>query len=781
MAITFKTAQSLINTGFNQLSGQTLTLSGCTIIGNSGKFSYYTDQHNYYTARSVTDAAYVTGLTSCIANIGLNQQIIYRDTLGITGATDFIYNKSLPSLVFGTNNNALSIDSAIIGGNNNFIASGNTGSTILGGNNVILSAATYCNTVVIPNLAIWHTPAGSGNILAWNNISKKVYLTSGSSVMWGSIGGVLSGQTDLQNVLNDKLNINNFNFYTGTTAPNTYLGINACAVDSARLNNYLSTYYLNTGSTALCATTAGNALCLGGKLAICYITGATNGLYTVGSNVLMGGALTICTVLNGACFDIQGVNGMNMRTTGNTDINIDAQSCGGFAIKSQCGICPTFTDFTDAVGILGHAHVANGFAIYDNRTTGQTGIVYAADYSLNYVNRSLVDKQYVDTIATGLNVHTAVRVATTSGITIATAPAVIDGITLVNGDRVLIKNQGVGVTGHTDNGIYDFNGAGNSLTRSADYDGSPASEVSNGDLIPVITGLTQNSSIWALTTLNPIIVGVTSLIFSEFSTIIDVIAGQGIAITQVGGTHTVCVDLASNCGLMFCGSQLAVNSNIAGSCLNYISGVLNVCSGCFLAVNGTAVSATTAGNALCLGGLSASVYQTKSGIVTYTGTTAPNTYLCKTNFNTYTGTTAPATFALKSSINTYTGTTAPATFALKSSINTYTGTTAPNTFLSITALISVNTGNTYSIQSSDCGKILEFTNTGSTSIFLPTGLTTGFQFDVTNVGGGNKTFCACTGANIYSLCSHVILAGAYNMAAIYQSSTNNWVLSGNLC
>jgi len=98
---------------------------------------------------------------------------------------------------------------------------------------------------------------------------------------WGSIGGVLSGQTDLQNALNAKLNISAFNtysgttvpntyetisainIYTGTTAPNTFLGINACAADSAKLNNKLPAYYLNTGSTAICATTAINskALC----------------------------------------------------------------------------------------------------------------------------------------------------------------------------------------------------------------------------------------------------------------------------------------------------------------------------------------------------------------------------------------------------------------------------------------------------------------------------------------------------------------------------------------
>jgi hypothetical protein len=69
-------------------------LSGNTIIGGSARFKYATNQHSTYTARSVVDASYVTGLTANIHHIGSNQQIIYRDVSGITGATGFIYNKA---------------------------------------------------------------------------------------------------------------------------------------------------------------------------------------------------------------------------------------------------------------------------------------------------------------------------------------------------------------------------------------------------------------------------------------------------------------------------------------------------------------------------------------------------------------------------------------------------------------------------------------------------------------------------------------------------------------
>ena len=448
MAKKFQTNQNLVNAGFQQLSGQTLSLSGNTLIGNCATFKYATNQHSRYVARSVVDASYVTGLTCTKVdkNIASQGQIIYRNATQLTGCCNMFYCDALPSFSFGRNNIADGIDSAIfggtsnivcnnnvcsaiIGGTGNVICSGNSRSVILGGNATILTGTTYIDTVAVPNLAIFCTPVGVGNVLAWDCVTKLVCLTSASG--------------------------------SGT------------------------------------------------------ITGATNGLHTVGANILLGGELTECTSLFGDCLDIKGVSGLNIRTTGNTDMNIDAQQAGGFAIKSQFCKCPTFTDFSCAIGFFGHVEAPNGFAIYDNRTgTTQTGIVYANDYSLNYVARSLVDKQYVDTVATGLNVHIAVFAATTSGITLSGSPKVIDGVTVNNGQRVLVKNQGTGITGSPFNGIYVVTGT--TWNRASDYDNTPPGEVTNGDLIPVTSGLTQNSSLWALATPNPITVGVTPLIFTEF-------------------------------------------------------------------------------------------------------------------------------------------------------------------------------------------------------------------------------------------------------------------------
>ena len=70
------------------------------------------------------------------------------------------------------------------------------------------------------------------------------------------------------------------------------------------------------------------------------------------------------------------------------------------------------------------------------------------------------NKKYVDSARTGLDVKASVRVATTANITLS-GLQIIDGSTLVAGDRVLVKNQTVA----SQNGIYEA--ASGSWVRAA--------------------------------------------------------------------------------------------------------------------------------------------------------------------------------------------------------------------------------------------------------------------------------------------------------------------------
>lgn len=73
-------------------------------------------------------------------------------------------------------------------------------------------------------------------------------------------------------------------------------------------------------------------------------------------------------------------------------------------------------------------------------------------------------KAYVDSLVEGLAWKDSARVATQGNIDLASPGATIDGISMTNGDRVLVKAQ----TSVPSNGIYIFNGAAVPMTRSLD-------------------------------------------------------------------------------------------------------------------------------------------------------------------------------------------------------------------------------------------------------------------------------------------------------------------------
>jgi len=189
-------------------------------------------------------------------------------------------------------------------------------------NAAILSGVRYTGlTVNILGTEYWY---GQG-------ILDSCLVTKSAGGSWGSISGVLSGQTDLQTCLNGKL-ASGGTAVCATTAGNSlclggqlpayYLNTGStitasCAADSAKLNNKLPAYYLNTGSTSInslalcgctpacflgatatacCAVTAGNALCLNGHL---------EANLSVNNSACLGGALasTYAPVLDPSFFD----------------------------------------------------------------------------------------------------------------------------------------------------------------------------------------------------------------------------------------------------------------------------------------------------------------------------------------------------------------------------------------------------------------------------------------------------------------------------------------------
>lgn len=121
-------------------------------------------------------------------------------------------------------------------------------------------------------------------------------------------------------------------------------------------------------------------------------------------------------------------------------------------------------------------------------------------------------KAYVDAIAQGLVWKASVRAATTANGTLATAFAngqTLDGVTLVTGDRILLKNQ----TSGAENGIYVVPASG-APTRATDAD--TAAEVRQAAVF-VEEGTTHADSLWVNGTNAPITLGSTALVFVQLS------------------------------------------------------------------------------------------------------------------------------------------------------------------------------------------------------------------------------------------------------------------------
>lgn len=93
-------------------------------------------------------------------------------------------------------------------------------------------------------------------------------------------------------------------------------------------------------------------------------------------------------------------------------------------------------------------------------------IVKVVNSPLPTASTDVATKAYVDSAVEGLAWKDSVRVATQANISIATPGATIDGITMVSGDRVLVRAN----TAASENGIYLWTGAATALTRSADCD-----------------------------------------------------------------------------------------------------------------------------------------------------------------------------------------------------------------------------------------------------------------------------------------------------------------------
>jgi phage-related tail fiber protein len=188
-------------------------------------------------------------------------------------------------------------------------------------------------------------------------------------------------------------------------------------------------------------------------------------------------------------------------------------------------VTPAWASVTGKPTTLSGYGITNALALTGGTLTG--ALTLAADPT-NALHAAT--KQYVDNAITGLDFKASVRAATTANITLS-GPQTIDGVALIAGDRVLVKDQ----TTPSQNGLYLV--AAGAWTRTADADNSPAGEVSSGLYTFIEEGTTYADSGWVLASNNPITIGTTALAFQQFNGLGQLTAGTGL--TKSGNTLSI--------------------------------------------------------------------------------------------------------------------------------------------------------------------------------------------------------------------------------------------------
>lgn len=170
-------------------------------------------------------------------------------------------------------------------------------------------------------------------------------------------------------------------------------------------------------------------------------------------------------------------------------------------------------------------------------------------------------KNYVDNVASGLDAKPSVRVATTANLvgfapSTATAPNVVDGVTLVQWDRVLVKDQ----TTPKDNGIYTVNtvgtGANGVWVRVQDMD--VWAEIPSA-YTWVEAGTTNADTGWVCTADAGGTLGTTAIPWTLFASASALIAGLGLQKTG----NKIDVGAAVSGGIQVNLDDIQVDSTVA--------------------------------------------------------------------------------------------------------------------------------------------------------------------------------------------------------------------------
>lgn len=437
-----------------------------------------------------------------------------------------------------------------------------------------------------------------------------------------------------------------------TVGGNVFTLVNPSAITFPRFNadNTVSALDAATFRTAIGAGTSSTT----GTVTSVSGTGAVSGLSLSGT-VTSTGSLTLggTLVVTPSNFAAQ---------TANTVLAAPDGVAGTPTFRSLVAAdVPTLNQNTTgtASNVTGVVAVANGGTGASIAATARTNLSAAASGANTDITSialttgtistaptggtDIVNKTYADSIASGINFHQAVRLATvaalpantynngTSGVGAtltanANGALSIDGVAAVVGNRILVKDE---VT-QANNGVYTVTQTGSGaavyiLTRATDFDsaGSGVDQIDAGDFFLVTAGSTLANTSWVQQTPLPITVGTTAIVFLQFGAPITYSAGTGLSLAGTVFSITNTGVSAATYGSASSVPVIAVNAQgqatgvtntpIAIAATQITSGVLPAANG------GTGLSSPgTAGNVLTSTGTAWVSQLPSAGGITYT-------------------------------------------------------------------------------------------------------------------------------------------------------------------
>src|SRR5210317_1651162 len=392
------------------------------------------------------------------------------------------------------------------------------------------------------------------------------------------VAGTLTGSSALivdANLAIDTLNIGNatttggeIRFNEGTNNGTSFIGLKAP-------NSLASSQTYTLPSTD---GTAGQFLKTDGSGGLAFETvnqfitlsdGSATDQYNTSETLLFTGGQSITTAVtdNEITFSVTALSidtgqltdsGVTNAKLSNPQVSLGAQTLtlGAAATTDISGLTSLVVD---DITVNGQSITTTASNKDINLTPHGTGVVKVPsgyDQRAGFDTDSLVPKSYVDAIAEGLHVHASTKAATTqtlaleSGdtvtydngtlgvgatLTLSTGISTLDGYTLVDGDRILIKDEST----QAHNGIY-IRTSSTVFTRATDFD--TTAEVASGDFLSVENGTTNGSNGYVQTETTTTI-GTSAINFEQFSG-----AGQidaGAALSKTGNQLNVEVDDSS--------------------------------------------------------------------------------------------------------------------------------------------------------------------------------------------------------------------------------------------